>query len=50
MDLVFVVPGQSQVIFVQADGILVFEQDVDVLLSEFIRNLQVASSCSFVSG
>ncbi len=39
MDLVFVVPGQSKVIFVQADGILMFEQDVDVSLFEFIWNL-----------
>jgi len=39
MDLVFVVPGQSKVVFVQADGVLVFQQDVDVPFFEFIQNL-----------
>jgi hypothetical protein len=36
MNFVFVVPGQPQDIFVQTDGFLMFEQEVNVLLSEFI--------------
>jgi hypothetical protein len=39
-----------EVIFVQANGLLVLEQDVDVPFSEFFRNLQVATSCDIVSG
>jgi len=50
MNIMFVVLGQPQVILVQADGFLIFEQYVDVFFSEFIWNLQVATSCNFVSG
>ncbi len=39
MNLVFVVPDQSKVVFVQAIGVLVFEQDVKVPFFVFIRNL-----------
>jgi hypothetical protein len=39
MNFMFVVLGQVQVIFVQANGFLMLEQDVDVLLSEFVWNL-----------
>ncbi len=39
MNFVFLVPGQPQVIFVQADGILMFEQDVDVFFLVFVRDL-----------
>ena len=46
----FVVPGQPQVIFVQTDDFLMFQQDVDVLLSEFVWDLQVVTSCDFVYG
>ncbi len=50
MDLVFVVPGQPQVVLVHADGILVLEKDVNVPLSEFLWNLQVAMSGNSVCG
>jgi hypothetical protein len=50
MKIMPVVPGQPQVVFVQADGILVLEQDVDVPFAKFFRNLQVAMSCNFISG
>jgi len=50
MNLVSIVLGQPQIIFVQADGLLVLEQDVDVPFSEFIQNLQVATSCDLVDG
>jgi hypothetical protein len=49
MNLVLIVPGQPQIVFVQADCLLVLEQDVDVPFSEFVRNLQVAMSCDLVS-
>jgi hypothetical protein len=50
MNLVFIVPGQPQVILVHADGILVLKRDVKVPFSEFFWNLQVASLDNFVSG
>jgi hypothetical protein len=50
INFMLIVPGQPQVVFVQADSILVLEQNVDVPFSEFVRNLQVAMSCDFVSG
>ncbi len=50
MNFMFVVPGQPQVIFVQTDDFLMFQQDVDVLLSEFVWDLQVVTSCDFVYG
>ena len=50
MDSMLIVPGQPQVIFVHADGILVLEKDVNVPFSEFLWNLQVASLDDFVSG
>jgi hypothetical protein len=39
VDFVFVVPGQPEIVLVQADGILVLEQDIDVPLSIFVQNL-----------
>jgi len=50
MDFMSIVLGQPQVIFVQADGLLMLEQDVNVFFSEFVWNLQVAMSCDLVSG
>jgi hypothetical protein len=46
----WVVSRQPQVIFVQANGLLMLEQDANVFSSEFVRNLQVATSCDLVSG
>jgi len=45
---VFVISGQSKVVFVQADGLLMFEQYIDVSLSEFVRYLQVTLSGNLV--
>jgi hypothetical protein len=42
VDPMLVVSGQSQVIFVYADGILVLEKDVQVFVLEFFWNLKVA--------
>ncbi len=45
-----VVLSQPQVIFVQPDGLLMLEQDVDVSFSEFVQNLQVKMSCDLITG
>jgi hypothetical protein len=44
MNFVFIIPGQSQVIFVQADGFLVFIYEVQIFVFEFIRYLETATS------
>ena len=49
VDPMLVVFGQSQVIFVQADGILVLEKDVQVSILEFFLDLEVALFGYFVS-
>ncbi len=46
----FVVPGQSQVIFVHADGLMMFEKEVQILCLEFVRNLEIATPGNVVSG
>jgi hypothetical protein len=38
MDSMLVIPGQPQVVFVHADGILVLEKDVQVPILEFLWN------------
>jgi hypothetical protein len=48
MNPVFVISGQAQIVFVQADGILVLEQNAYVPFSELLQNLKIASSCYFV--
>ncbi len=50
MDPMLVGPGQPQVIFVHADGILVLKKDVQVPILEFLRNLQVAPLENVISG
>jgi len=45
---VFVISGQSKAVFVEADGLLMFEQYIDVSLSEFVRYLQVTLSGNLV--
>jgi hypothetical protein len=49
VDPILVVFGQSQVIFVQADGVLVLEKDVQVSILEFFPDLEVALLGYFVS-
>ncbi len=50
MDFVLVVFGQSQVIFVDADGLLVSVEEVQVLSSEFIWDLEMAASSNVFLG
>ncbi len=47
---VFVISGQSKAVFVEADGLLMFEQYIDVSLLEFVRYLQVTLSGNLVLG
>jgi hypothetical protein len=49
VDPMFVVSGQSQVIFSHADGILVLEKEVQVLVLEFFWDLEVAPFGNVVS-
>jgi hypothetical protein len=39
VNLVLVVFGQPEVILVDADGLLVFEQDIDISFPEFVWHL-----------
>jgi hypothetical protein len=50
VDFVFVISGQSQVILVDADGLLVFVEEVQIFCFEFIRDLEMASSGNILSG
>ncbi len=50
MDFVFVVSGQSQVILVDADGLLVSVEEVQISCFEFIRYLEMASSGDVLLG
>ncbi len=44
VDFMFVISGQSQVILVDADGLLVSVEEVQIFCLEFIRYLEMASS------
>ena len=44
VDFMFVISGQSQVILVDADGLLVSVEEVQLFCLEFIRVLEMASS------
>jgi len=44
MDFVFVVFSQSQVIFIDADGLLVSVEEVQILGLEFIQDLEMTAS------
>ncbi len=50
MDFVLIVFGQSQVIFVDADGLLVSVEEVQILGLEFIRDLEMAASGNVLLG
>ncbi len=50
VDFVFVVFRQPQVIFVHADGLLMFEKEVQILRLEFVRDLEIATPGNVVSG
>ena len=44
MNFVFIISGQSQVIFVDADCLLVSVEEVQIFPFEFLRHLEVATS------
>jgi hypothetical protein len=50
VDFVLEVLGQAQIVFVNAESILVFAQNIQVSLLELLWNLQVASSLDLLSG
>jgi hypothetical protein len=50
MNLVVEILGQTQIILVNAQGILMFAQNVQVPHLEFFRYLQMASSFNFFPG
>jgi hypothetical protein len=49
MDFVFLISGQSQVILVDTDGLLVSVEEVQIFCFEFIGDLEMASSYSKTS-
>jgi hypothetical protein len=50
VDFVLEVFGKSQVIFVNAESILVFAQNIEVSFLKLLWNLQMASSLHLFSG
>ncbi len=50
VDFVLEILGESQIVFVYAESVLVFAQDVQILFMEFLWNLEVASLSDFVPG
>jgi hypothetical protein len=50
VDFVLEILGETQVVFVNAESVLMFAQDVQVPFLEFLRHLQMASSFDFFSG
>jgi hypothetical protein len=49
-DFVLEILGQTQVILINAESVLVYAQDVQVTFLEFLRYLQMASSFDFFHG
>ncbi len=50
VDFMLEIFGEPQVIFVDAESVLVFAQDVQVTLMEFLWNLKVAPPSYFIPG
>ena len=50
VDFMIEIFGESQVIFVNAESVLVFAQNVQVTLMEFLWNLKVAPPPYFIPG
>jgi len=50
VDFVLEIFGEAQVIFVNAESVLVFAQNVQVTLMEFLCNLKVAPPSYFIPG
>jgi hypothetical protein len=49
-DFVLEILGQTQVILINAESVLEFAQDVQVMFLEFLWNLQMASLFDFFHG
>ena len=50
VDFMLEIFGESQVVFVNAESVLVFAQNVQVALMEFLWNLKVAPPSDFFPG
>jgi hypothetical protein len=50
VDFVFEVLGQPEVVFVDAESILVFAQDIQISFLVFVRDLQMAQFLDFIPG
>ncbi len=50
VNLVLEILGETQVVLVDAESVLVFTQDVQIPFMEFFRNLEVASPSDFFPG
>ncbi len=50
VDFVLEILGESQVIFIYAESVLVFAQDVQISFMEFLWNLEVAPPSDFIPG
>jgi hypothetical protein len=50
MDFVLEILGETQVILVHAESVLVFTHDVQILFMEFLRDLEVTSPSDFFPG
>ena len=50
VDFVLEILGESQVVFFNAESVLMFAQDVQISFMEFLWNLEVAPPSDFISG
>ena len=50
VDFVLKILGESQIVFVNAERVLVFAQDVQVPLMELLWNLEMAPTFDFIPG
>ncbi len=50
VDFMLEILGKSQVVFVNAESVLVFAQDVQITLMELLWNLKVAPPSYFIPG
>ncbi len=50
MDFVFKILGETQIVFIDAEGVLVFAQDIQVSVMKFLWDLQVTSASDFLPG
>jgi len=50
VDFVFKILGETQVVLIDAEGVLVFAQDIQVSVMKFLWDLQVTSASDFFPG